>query len=115
MKYFFFLIFLVHSLQGLYSAEKPDFQEVMLYYSPRCPHSRQVLDYIKEKNLNVPMTDVLRKGTAKQELETYGGYAIVPCLFVGPLADKKPIYDAPGIIDWLSAHQQYLSKSVIVH
>lgn len=84
-------------------------KDVVLYYSPRCPHSQEVISYIKANHLQVSMKDALHDTEAKRELELYGGHLIVPCLMV----DKSPIYEAPCIIEWLSEHKSELTASKI--
>jgi glutaredoxin len=79
----------------------PAFSEVTLYYSPNCPHSQKVLTYLKESKTSINLKNVLKDPGAKQELQEYGGYLIVPCLVI----DGRAIYDAPDIIDWLSSHK----------
>ena len=53
------------------------------------------------------MKNVKMDPEAKEELLEQGGHLVVPCLMV----DGEPIYDANKIIEWLSAHQEDLSKS----
>lgn len=53
------------------------------------------------------MKNVKIDNPARQELLEQGGYLIVPCLIV----NSQAIYNANDIIDWLSEHQEDLSKS----
>lgn len=53
------------------------------------------------------MKNVKIDNPARDELLELGGYLIVPCLIV----NGDAIYNAGDIIDWLSAHQEDLSKS----
>lgn len=87
--------------------EKPRLQSIGLYYSPRCPYSRKVLSYIREKKLAIPLHNVLTDPEAKEQLKLIGGYAIVPCLVVNQTA----IYNSGEIIAWLADHDDQLPKN----
>lgn len=80
--------------------------DIVLYYSSTCPYSQKVLHYLDSIDKTVPMKDVTKLPEAKKELFEIGGIKIVPCLFI----DTQPLYDANNIIDWLSSHQNLLSK-----
>jgi len=62
---------------------------------------------MKQAGIQVPMKNVKADRKAIEELQVLGGHLIVPCLIINGTA----IYDANDIIDWLSAHQEDLSKS----
>jgi glutaredoxin 3 len=101
----FLLLSFGFCIEETYADKKPQSYQVMLYYSPRCPYSQQVLLYLKQNDITVPMKNVSGDDDAKRELVEVGGYPIVPCLFV----NGEAIYDVNAIIKWLSLHQQYLS------
>lgn len=109
MKYLlaFLLLSTGFTLPKAYGTEKQQSYDVTLYYSSRCPYSKKVLSYLKQAGITIPMKNVYADPTAKEELLKYGGYMVVPCLLV----NLDPIYDSSKIIDWLSANQEYLSKS----
>lgn len=101
------LIFSSFHFTPAYGAEKQQTYQITLYYSPQCPHCQKVLSYMRQAGIKVPMKNVKADRKAKDELKEIGGYLVVPCLIVNGMA----IYDANDIIDWLSAHQEDLSKS----
>jgi glutaredoxin len=108
MKYFlsFFLFFSSFSSVQTYGALKQQTYQVTLYYSPQCPYSQKVLSYLKKAGIKIPLKNVKTDSTARDELLEIGGYLVVPCLII----NGNPIYNANDIIDWLSAHQEDLSK-----
>ncbi len=81
--------------------------KLLLIYSSRCPHSQQVLSYLRSIHKTLPMEDVLHNAEAKEELRVKGGQMIVPCLLI----NDQPTYDADVITDWLSKHQDLLLSS----
>jgi len=109
MKYLlsFFLFFSTFSLVQTYGAEKHQTYDITLYYSPQCPYSKKVLSYLKQSGIKIPMKNVRGDSAARDELQQRGGHLVVPCLIV----NGEAIYDSNDIIDWLSAHQEDLSKS----
>jgi glutaredoxin 3 len=107
MRYFLSLIFLCQTFVLPAAAEeKHQTYTVMLYYSSRCPYSKKVLSYLDAHGMKIPMKNVLFEAGAKEELKQYG-YMVVPCLVV----NGQAIYDSNDIIDWLSQHEQYFSKT----
>jgi glutaredoxin 3 len=109
MKYFliFFLFCGNFILSQPSGAQKQQTYQMMLYYSPKCPYSRKVLAYLDNTGIKIPMKNVLAEAGASDELLAKGGHLIVPCLIV----NGQPIYNATDIIDWLSAHQEELTKN----
>jgi glutaredoxin len=108
MKYFLSFLFLCSSFTCIEAqAQKQQTYQIMLYYSPQCPYSKKVLAYLERSGIKIPMKNVKADPAAKEELQQQGGHLVVPCLIV----NGEPIYDANNIIDWLSAHQEDLSKS----
>lgn len=80
--------------------------DLMLYYSPYCPHSRQVLQYLDKIHKSVPMKNVYEDKAYKEELRKKGGLMQVPCLLI----DGKPMYNADDIVQWMSQHQGQLTS-----
>jgi glutaredoxin len=80
--------------------------DVVLYYLPQCPYSRQVLDYLEQIGKTVTLKNVQGSEQLKEELVAVGGRAQVPCLVV----DGQALYNADAIIEWLSEHQEILGK-----
>lgn len=108
MKYIFsFVLFFSAFAQPIESAESIQKYQVTLYYSPQCPYSKKVLAYLKQSGIKIDMKNVKLDSIAREELIQRGGYAVVPCLII----DGRALYDANLIIDWLSVHQEDLSKS----
>lgn len=80
--------------------------ELNLFYSPSCPYSREVLDYLNQIHKKIPLTNVQNNAEAKDYLKTYGKSMKVPCLFI----DGQPLYGADAIIEWLSQHKDILDS-----
>lgn len=74
---------------------------LLLYYAPTCPYSREVLNYLKEKNITIPLCDVTQDMKGKEQLKSYGIPARVPCLVI----EGKPLYDSGAIIHWLAENE----------
>lgn len=72
--------------------------KLVLYYSPTCPYSQKVLNYLKAINKTVPMKNVYASPHVKEELRTLGGKMQVPCLII----NGKPLYESDQIIQWLA-------------
>ena len=71
--------------------------ELTLYYRQMCPYSRQVLQFMEENNISLPLKNIGEKGEYREELMTVGGKEQVPCLVV----DGKALYESDDIIQWL--------------
>lgn len=81
--------------------------ELLLYYTPYCPYSKKVLQYLQSIHKQVPMVNVQQDSAAKEELKRVGGKSQVPCLVI----DGKAIYESDVIIHWLSQHQDELEPA----
>ncbi|MCB1110434.1 MAG: glutaredoxin [Chlamydiia bacterium] len=77
---------------------------LILYYSPSCPFSRKVLDFIESQKLEIPLKNIEEDPNSSEELLHLGGKSQVPCLFI----DGKPLYESQDIIDWLSEKKDLL-------
>lgn len=77
---------------------------IVLYYSPNCPHSKKVLETLDEMHADITKKDVTQDKEAKEELRTKGGKMMVPCLII----DGKPIYNDDPIINWLQKNRECL-------
>lgn len=91
-----------HSIQS--NIEQP---RLMLYYSPTCPYSKDVLNYLDSINKTIPMKNVYASEEIKKELIQKGGKKQVPCLLI----NDKPLYESQAIIEWLSAHKEGLESN----
>lgn len=80
---------------------------LILYYSPYCPYSHNVLDYLKEIHKTVVMKSVVGNQEAREELKEKGGKLQVPCLFI----DGHALYESYDIIQWFCNHQECLEDS----
>jgi glutaredoxin len=107
MKLFLSFLLFFSSFTCFEGCSAPKTYKVTLYYAPQCPYSQKVLTYLKKSKIDIPMKNVKIDNPARKELEEIGGYLIVPCLIV----NGEAIYNANDIIDWLSEHQEDLSKS----
>ncbi len=81
-------------------------QTLLLYYSPQCPYSKRVLDYLASIHKSVPLKNVVGDPQAKEELRRIGGKAQVPCLII----DGSPMYESQDIIRWFSTHKDALEN-----
>lgn len=99
MKKLFFLL-----LPWILSAEEACPKKLELYYSPWCPYSRKVLNYLDQIHKTVAMKNVYETAEAKKELKELGGLMQVPCLMI----EGKALYNADAIIEWFSEHQPCL-------
>jgi len=98
------LLFLLLAWGYIAGQEPKPAPALMLYYSRHCPYSYKVLSYLDKIGKSVPMKDVSKDRSAKEELLEIGGKPQVPCLVI----DGRPLYESDAIIDWLSTHQNIL-------
>lgn len=84
--------------------EKEQESILVLYYSPNCPDSHTVLDFLKQIKKEIPLKNVENDAKAKEELLHLGGKDQTPCLFI----DGKPLYESADIIDWLDQKKDSL-------
>ncbi|MEM8727875.1 MAG: glutathione S-transferase N-terminal domain-containing protein [Chlamydiota bacterium] len=84
--------------------EKQQKPILVLYYSPDCPYSQKVLDFLKKVGKEIPLKNVDNEAKAKEELLHLGGKHQIPCLFI----DGKPLYESAAIIDWLDQKKEIL-------
>jgi glutathione S-transferase len=56
--------------------------------------------FLKERQIEVPVRDVLFDKEAKTDLLRIGGKTQVPCLII----DGQPLYESNDIIDWFRTH-----------
>lgn len=78
----------------------------VLYYSPACWHSQQLIDSLDQMNIKLPMKDVSADSEAKEYLRVNGGLMQVPCLFI----DGKPLYNDEEIMKWIKANTDCLKQ-----
>jgi glutaredoxin len=81
--------------------EKP---QLLLYYTPWCPYSKKVLDYLAQIKKTLPMKNLQNDPRGKEELKKMGGKSQVPCLVI----NGKAMYESADIIRWLSQNQAFL-------
>jgi len=80
--------------------------ELVLYYSPYCPYSRQVITHLQKVQCQVSLKNVVQDPLAKEELKKWGGRLEVPCLLI----DGEALYNSDAIIEWLDSHQSDLKS-----
>lgn len=73
---------------------------LLLYYKTACPHCKQVLDYLEEEAMQLPLKNIDLEKDSRSELLHLGGKMQVPCLFI----DGKALYLPGEIISWLEAN-----------
>lgn len=81
--------------------------ELLLFYTPWCPYSQKVLNYLNQIHKTVPMRNIQNDPQGKELLKSKGGKAQVPCLFI----DGKALYESDMIIQWLANHKESLPAS----
>jgi len=81
--------------------EKP---QLLLYYTPWCPYSQKVLNYLTQIKKTLPMKNLQNDPKGKEELKKIGGKSQVPCLVI----NGKAMYESADIIRWLSQNQAFL-------
>lgn len=74
--------------------------ELVLYKFDSCPFCLKVQRFLKERQIEVPVRDVLFDKEAKTDLLRIGGKTQVPCLII----DGQPLYESNDIIDWFRTH-----------
>jgi len=67
-----------------------------LYYFLGCPYCQRVQDYLSKEGIDVPMKDIRKEPSFKEELIKIGGKGQVPCLVI----DGKALYESLDIIEW---------------
>ena len=81
--------------------------ELLLFYTPWCPYSQKVLNYLKQIHKTVPMRNIQNDPAGKELLKSKGGKVQVPCLLI----DGKALYESDLIIQWLAGHKDSLSPA----
>jgi len=71
-------------------------QQLVLYKFDSCPFCMKVMRYLQERDISIPMKDILIDTAARDELITIGGKSQVPCLVIG----DQPLYESDDIINW---------------
>lgn len=79
---------------------------LVLYYTPHCPYSQKVLNYLKQIHKMVPMKNIAVDPVAKRTLKQIGGKTQVPCLVI----NGQALYESDDIIKWLSEHKADLDS-----
>lgn len=81
--------------------------ELLLFYTPWCPYSQKVLNYLNQIHKSVPMRNIQNDPAGKELLKSKGGKSQVPCLFI----DGKALYESDAIIQWIANHRDQLSPT----
>ena len=70
--------------------------ELTLYYRPTCPFCSKVYEFLKSKNIDIPLKNILESTEYQEELISIGGKSQGPCLII----DGKALYESDDIIKW---------------
>ena len=70
--------------------------ELVLYQSDWCPFCRKVTNYLKSRNIDIPLKDPSDDAAAGAELMGMTGRRQVPCLSI----DGTPLLESDDIIRW---------------
>ena len=76
--------------------------EMTLYYKPSCPYCQEVLHFMKNEGIELPLKNIAESAEKRQELMDVGGKAQVPCLII----EAKALYESDDIIEWLKNNYQ---------
>ena len=71
-----------------------------LYHSNACPYCGKVRNFLKEKNISIPMKNTRENPAYREELIKIGGKPQVPCLVI----DGQALYESDEIIDWIKSN-----------
>ncbi len=71
--------------------------KLSFYYFEGCPYCARVRDYMAKNNIAIPLKDIRKNPSDRDELIRIGGKNQVPCLVI----DDKPLYESTDIIAWL--------------
>ncbi len=74
--------------------------DLTLFYFPGCPYCKKVLNFMKDKNIEIQLKNIRKNREAARKLKEIGGKKQVPCLFI----NGKPLYESDDIIVWLKEH-----------
>ena len=112
--YFFLICFCFLGIQMQADAQYHKTQSIdtkpvlVLYYSPSCPYSVKVTNYLDSIHKKVPMKNVSENRMYREELKRLGGKPQVPCLMI----DGRPLYESDLIIKWLSDNKGLLDNKL---
>jgi glutaredoxin len=70
---------------------------LVLYMFDECPFCQRVLSAMGALGFDLPMRNIRKDLSARDELIRVGGSKQVPCLFI----NGKPLYESADIIDYL--------------
>lgn len=72
-------------------------RNLVLYYKPTCTFCAKVLDFMKSKDIEIPLKNILEGSGTAEELVLVGGKRQIPCLVI----DGNALYESDDIIGWL--------------
>ncbi|MCH2204966.1 MAG: glutaredoxin family protein [Lentisphaerales bacterium] len=70
--------------------------ELVLYQSDWCPFCRKVTNYLKNRNIDIPLKDPYADAATASDLMGMTGGRQVPCLSI----DGVPLLESDDIIRW---------------
>ncbi|HSG32225.1 MAG TPA: glutathione S-transferase N-terminal domain-containing protein [Thermodesulfobacteriota bacterium] len=71
--------------------------EYTLYIKPQCPYCVKVMNYMKQRNIELPLKNLNDSADIREELISIGGKGQVPCLVI----DGVAMYESSDIIKYL--------------
>lgn len=72
-------------------------REVKLYFSEFCPFCTEIVDYIRDKKLDIELMNATKDMELQKEIYSLGGKSQVPMLTI----DGKAMYESRDIMDWI--------------
>ncbi len=108
MKLLLALLLFMSAAVTLKAEETTSSSNVMLYYTPTCPHSVRVIAYLEKIGKTIPMTNLKEQPQAKADLRAVLGNELrVPCLVV----NGRPILGEEPIMEWIQDHPEMLMST----
>jgi glutathione S-transferase len=79
-------------------------ESYQLFQYDSCPFCYRVRQYLNGAGLSIPLRDILRDASARNELMAGGGRTTVPCLRIERGEKVEWLYESRDIIDYLETH-----------
>lgn len=74
--------------------------DLVLYHFLGCPYCAKLHDYLKRRQISIPLKDTRVNPIYQEELIKIGGKNQVPCLVI----DGQALYESKDIIQWFEDH-----------
>ena len=78
-------------------------ESYQLFQYDSCPFCYRVSQYLAGAGLDIPLRDILRDPSARNELMAGGGRTTVPCLRIERGGEVEWLYESRDIIDYFES------------